>query len=242
MEAAEKFHNTDKGDVSELLTKIEALKSEKLRLSDENKGMKEKVNKLDQEVGHLHAMEEETDEWDEEESSEAKQEVVELKRGLEEKVLMIERLRSEIAEFRKEKVKAEKKGRELETKIGILEVRAKDEWGKKTRVQEEMKQRINEFRKKIQYLEDEVAETRNELRRRNRVKLQCEKKVMGLEKMMLEFKDTVDEKTIETAMSGKVRDIGCEDKGANVPIVVAGGVAAIVVAAAVVNRCPWKRS
>ncbi|XP_039059543.1 peroxisomal and mitochondrial division factor 2-like [Hibiscus syriacus] len=271
-ETAEKFHNTDEGEISELLTKIEALKSEKLQLSHENEGMEEQVNKLNQKVDHLHAMEEETDEWEDEDSSfldsiaersadleievnrlqhdlisstrevgEAKREVIGLKTGLEEKALVIERLRSEIAEFRKEKVKVEKKGRELETKIRILEIRFKEEKGKKTRVQDEMKERIREFRKKIQYLEDEVAEAGDELRRSKRVRRQCQKKVMGLEEKMLEFKDTVDEKTIEAAMSRKV-DIDCQDKGVNVPIVAAGTVAAIVVAAAMGNRCLRKQS
>ncbi|GMI99297.1 peroxisomal and mitochondrial division factor 2 [Hibiscus trionum] len=264
----ETFHDSGDDKISELLNKIEALKIEKLKLTHENKGMKEKMNKLSQEVNNREeAMRQEIDEWDEDSSflesiavrsadleievtrlqhdlitsmrevGEAKQEVIELKRGLEDKALVIERLRSEIAELRKEKVKAEKKGRELETKIGILEVRVKEERGKKTRVQEEMKERIIEFEKKIRDLEDEVAKTGDELKRSKQIKRQCEEEVMGLEKKMLEFKDTVDDKTFEAALSGKARDIGCEDKGLNVPIVAAGTVAAIVVAAAVANRC-----
>ncbi|KAK8586789.1 hypothetical protein V6N13_085811 [Hibiscus sabdariffa] len=269
----ETFHDTDEDKISDLLNKIEALKTEKLKLANENRGMKEKMNKLSQEVHtREEAMRQEIDDWDEDSSflesiavrssdleievtrlqhdlvtsirevGEAKQEVIELKRGLEEKALVIERLRSKIAELRKEKVKAEKKGRELETKIGILEVRVKEERGKKTRVQEEMKEKINEFEQKIRDLEDEVAKTGDELKRSKQVKRQCEERVMGLKKKMLEFKDTVDDKTIEAALSGKARDIGCEDKGLNVPIVAAGTVAAIVVAAAVANRCLVKRS
>ncbi|KAK8710098.1 hypothetical protein V6N13_145438 [Hibiscus sabdariffa] len=270
---AETFHDTDEDKISELLNKIEALKTEKLKLANENRGMKEKMNKLSQEVHtREEAMRQEIDDWDEDSSflesiavrsadleievtrlqhdlvtsirevGEAKQEVIELKRGLEEKALVIERLRSRIAELRKEKVKAEKKGRELETKIGILEVRVKEERGKKSRVQEEMKEKINEFEKKIRDLEDEVAKTGDELKRSKQVKRQCEERVMGLKKKMLEFKDTVDEKTFEAALSGKARDIGCQDKGLNVPIMAAGTVAAIVVAAAVANRCLVKRS
>ncbi|KAL4352056.1 hypothetical protein GQ457_06G042540 [Hibiscus cannabinus] len=269
----ETFHDTDEDKISELLNKIEALKTEKLKLANENRGMKEKMNKLSQEVHtREEAMRQEIDDWDEDSSflesiaarsadleievtrlqhdlvtsirevGEAKQEVIELKRGLEEKALVIERLRSRIAELRKEKVKAEKKGRELETKIGILEVRVKEERGKKTRVQEEMKEKINEFEKKIRDLEDEVAKTGDELKRSKQVKRQCEERVMGLKKKMLEFKDTVDEKTFEAALSGKARDIGCQDKGLNVPIMAAGTVAAIIVAAAVANRCLVKRS
>ncbi|KAE8694363.1 putative Phy rapidly regulated 1 [Hibiscus syriacus] len=271
VETTEEFHETGEGKISELLNKLEALKSEKLKLTHENKRMKEKMNKLNQEVDHLHSREEEMrqdiDDWDEDTSflesiatrsadleievtrlqhdlitsmrevGEAKQEVTELKNGLEEKTLVIERLRSEISELIKDKVKAEKRGRELETKIGLLEVRVKEERGKKTRVQDEMEERMTELKKKIQDLEDEVAQTNHKLKRSKQVKRQCQEKVMGLEKKMLEFQDTLDQNTIEAALSGKVKDIGCKDKGLNVPIMAAGMVAAVVVVAAVVDRC-----
>ncbi|KAE8675679.1 putative Phy rapidly regulated 1 [Hibiscus syriacus] len=276
METTEELNDTGEGKISELLNKIEALKSEKLKLTHENKRMKEKMNKLNQEVDHLHGREEEMrqdiNDWDEDTSflesiatrsadleievtrlqhdlitsmrevGEAKQEVIELKNGLKEKASVIERLRSEIADLIKDKVKAEKRGRELEMKIELLEARVKEERGKKTRLQDEMEERINELKKKIEDLEDEVAKTNDELKRSKQVKRQCEEKVLGLEKKMLAFKDTVDKKTIEAALRGKVKDIGCEDKGLNVPIVAAGMVAAVFVVAVVVDRCLRKHS
>ncbi|XP_017629130.1 peroxisomal and mitochondrial division factor 2-like [Gossypium arboreum] len=173
------------------------------------------------------------------EVGEAKKEVIQLKKALEEKALVIERLRHEIAELRKEKVKREKKGRELEAKIGILEVRVTEERGKKSRVQEEMKERIDELKKKIEDLEADAAKMSNELKRRKEEKRQCEEKAMGLEFNMLALKDMVDEKTNE-AKSGKVKDIGYIDKRLEVPIATVGTVAAIAVVVAVWDKVETK--
>ncbi|XWS30080.1 hypothetical protein CRYUN_Cryun24cG0087600 [Craigia yunnanensis] len=179
------------------------------------------------------------------EADEANREVVELKRGLEEKGLVIERLDKQIAELKKEKVEREKKESDLERKLGVLEVRETEERSKKVKVEEEMGEKIDEFKKKVVDLEAEVARTRAELEISNEEKRESEEKAMGLQLNMLALKEVVEERTRE-AINGKAREIvervGCNEKGLNVPVVAAGTAGSIVVAAAVVYLCCWKRS
>ncbi|XWS41064.1 hypothetical protein CRYUN_Cryun17cG0048400 [Craigia yunnanensis] len=179
------------------------------------------------------------------EVDEANKEMVELKKGLEEKGLVIEKMEKEISELKKENVENETKERELERKLGVLEVREAEERNNKVRVEEEMREKIDEFKKKVEELEAEVAKTKAELEIRKEEKRESEEKAMVLELKMLELKELVEERTSE-AIKGKgraiVESVGCEKKGLNVPVVAAGTAGAIIVAAAMVYLCCRKRS
>ncbi|XVE83607.1 hypothetical protein DITRI_Ditri16bG0100700 [Diplodiscus trichospermus] len=278
-QTAEDFYDADEAKITELSSKIEALESENLKLSNENKEEKEKIKKLTLQLDQLRNKEEEMrlqmDQWEEDnrvlesiaarsaeletevsrlqhdlitsmsEVEEVNKDVVEFKRGLEEKALVIERLDKEIDELKKEKVESEKKVRDLERKIGVLEVREMEERSKKVRIEEEMREKIDEFKNKVEELEAELAGTRAELERSKEEKREYEEKAMVLELNMLELKGAVEERTSE-AINGKVREnlesVGCEEKGLNAPVVAAGTAGAVAVAAAVVYLCCRKPS
>lgn len=69
--------------------------------------------------------------------------VVELKKELLEKVESFERFEKEVEGLRKVRGEGEKKGRDLERKVGVLEVRLMEERSKKVRVEEEMREKGN---------------------------------------------------------------------------------------------------
>ncbi|GAV65173.1 hypothetical protein CFOL_v3_08688 [Cephalotus follicularis] len=104
------------------------------------------------------------------EVEEANVEISALKRVLGEKDGKIEVLEREIEGLRKDKADNERKERELERKLGVLEVREIEERSKRIRVEEEMRERIDEkerevsgFKKKVEGLEFEVANNWKEL-------------------------------------------------------------------------------
>ncbi|XP_031267040.1 peroxisomal and mitochondrial division factor 2-like [Pistacia vera] len=90
-------------------------------------------------------------------------EVVELKKSLGEKGVKLEGLEKEIDGLKSEKVDSEKKVKELERKVGTLEVRELEEKSKSVRVEEEMRGKIDDkereisgCKKKVNVLESEL--------------------------------------------------------------------------------------
>ncbi|CAB4304366.1 unnamed protein product [Prunus armeniaca] len=172
--------------IKELTTEIEKLKrgekdtKEKLRemeleieRNDEGKNVLESVAnramELETEVSRLQqdlisAMAE---------VEEANNEVADLKRVLGEKGAKIDRLEKELESLKKAKAESEKWVRELERKIGVLEVKETEEKSKRIRVEEEMRERLDEkenelslFKKKIEELESVITKNGVELGKR----------------------------------------------------------------------------
>lgn len=106
------------------------------------------------------------------EGAEANTEVVELKRVLEAKGEKIDTLEKELESLKKAKADSEKRVRELERKIGVLEVKETEEKSKRIRVEEEMRERLEEkdgevslFKMKIVELEAVIARNGVELQK-----------------------------------------------------------------------------
>lgn len=106
------------------------------------------------------------------EGAEANTEVVELKRVLKEKGEKIDSLEKELESLKKAKADSEKRVRELERKIGVLEVKETEEKSKRVRVEEEMRERLEEkdgevglFKKKIVELEAVIGRNGVELQK-----------------------------------------------------------------------------
>lgn len=106
------------------------------------------------------------------EVGEANTEVVELKRVLEAKGEKIDSLEKELESLKKAKADSEKRVRELERKIGVLEVKETEEKSKRVRVEEEMRERLEEkdgevglFKKKIVELEAVIGRNGVELQK-----------------------------------------------------------------------------
>ncbi|KAL4622272.1 hypothetical protein ACB092_06G285500 [Castanea dentata] len=148
------------------------------------------------------------------EGEEANKEASELKRALGEKGERVERLEREVESLRKEKLESEKRVRELERKVGVLEMKEVEEKSKRVRIEEEMRDKIDEkereiggFRKKVQELETVVAKSGAELEKWVREKLGLEEslrksdeKAKVTESMMLGLKKEVEE--AEKVISG----------------------------------------
>ncbi|CAN6571230.1 unnamed protein product [Malus baccata var. baccata] len=194
------------------------------------------------------------------EGEDANHEVAELKRELEEKGEKIDSLEKEVESLKKAKADSEKRVRELERKIGVLEVKETEEKSKKIRVEEEMRERLDEkeselilFKKKVEDLESVVAKNSAELGKRvnERVNVeaalkesedkcramemkmgQLQKDVMDAEKVITGLKERTLEAINGTANEMKEILEGGEtgSKGLSLPVV--AGTTGVVVAAA----------
>ncbi|KAM0959253.1 hypothetical protein EV1_024245 [Malus domestica] len=197
------------------------------------------------------------------EGEDANHEVAELKRELEEKGEKIDSLEKEVESLKKAKADSEKRVRELERKIGVLEVKETEEKSKKIRVEEEMRERLDEkeselilFKKKVEDLESVVAKNSAELGKRvnERVNVeaalresedkyramemkmgQLQKDVMDAEKVITGLKERTVEAINGTANEMKEILEGGETglKGLSLPVV-AGSTGVVVAAAAAV--------
>ena len=148
------------------------------------------------------------------ESEEANKEASDLKRALGEKGERVEGLEREVESLKKEKLESEKRVRELERKVGILEMKEIEDKSKKVRIEEEMREKIDEkeseidgFRKKVQELESVVVKKGAELEKWMREKLgleeslkESDEKAKVTESMMLGLKKEVEE--AEKVISG----------------------------------------
>ncbi|XP_044493168.1 peroxisomal and mitochondrial division factor 2-like [Mangifera indica] len=273
-QTAESFYDLDQDNkIAELSIKTEALEKE-------NREMKERIKKLnidiegseeDQKVFEsiaARALELETEvaRLQHElitvtsEGDEASVEAAELKKSLEEKGVKLEVLEKEIDGLKTEKADNEKKVRELERKFGTLEVRELEEKNKRVRVEEEMREKINEkerelsgFKKKVNDLESELDIIKVERKSVEESLKETESKSKEMEVKISELEEEIEEaKTLISGLkenkldgfNGNVRDfkLSVDDgrKSLNMqwPVVAA---TASVVAVAVVGVCYARR-
>lgn len=275
--------------VLDLSKKIESLELEKLQLVDENAETKERIKKLTAEIEELKnddagkkeklgEMEKEIERSDEGKKAleaiaaravELETDVSRLQHDLISAMSEVEEgnkevieLKREVETLKNEKVESEKRVRELERKVGVLEVKEIEEKSKKVRIEEEMREKIDEkereiggFRKKVEDLESLIANKGVEFEKWMREKLglealvreseekakSMESKFFGLQKEVEEAEKVIsglNEKAVD-AINGSVngirtRDIGGENKGLKLdwPVVAAGSSGAIAFAAA----------
>ncbi|KAM1010671.1 hypothetical protein ACFX2C_046123 [Malus domestica] len=195
------------------------------------------------------------------EGEDANNEVAELKRVLGERGEKIDSLEKELESLKKAKADSEKRIRELERKIGVLEVKETEEKSKKIRVEEEMRERLDEkeselslFKKKVEDLESVIVKNNAELGKRVSEKLnveaalrESEDKCRGMEMKLGKLqKDVLDaEKVINGLKERTVGEINgtvnevkeipreTESKGLSLPVV-AGSTGVVVATAAAV--------
>ena len=222
-----KFNSESKERVKKLSLEIKelqndnALKKEKLKeMEKEIEWFREVLNTLELVAKRAVELETEVSRMQHDlistmsESEEANKEASELKRALGEKGERVEGLEREVESLKKEKLESEKRVRELERKVGVLEMKEIEDKSKKVRIEEEMREKIDEkereidgFRKKVQELESVVVKKGAELEKWMREKLgleeslkESDEKAKVTESMMLGLKKEVEE--AEKVISG----------------------------------------
>jgi chromosome segregation ATPase len=158
-----------------------------------------------------------------------------------------------IEEVKKEKAETEMKAKELERKVGVLELKEIGEKNKKVRLGEEMREKMSEkdmeifeCKKRIEELESQVVE-KESLEKKLR---ETEEKVKEMEGKLVELQNEVQE--AEKVVGGLQErtgevingiEIKSREKGFKVqpPVVAIGSVGAILAAAAVIYVCYARR-
>lgn len=201
-------------------------------------------------------------------AEEARTDAAELRRVLKEKESRLENLEREVEGLKQGKVDSDMKVRDLERKVGVLEKREIEEKSKKIRVEEEMRDKIDEkekqirgFTQKIEELEMIVVEKGSELETWVKEKLnleealrESEEKARNMESNIAQLRENAEEaeKVIRTLKEKAVEVVntavnGVDDevkglKGLNLQWpAVAGTVGAIAAAAAVIYVCYGRR-
>lgn len=178
-------------------------------------------------------------------SEEANAAIYELKRALGEKDVKLDELKNEIVE-------TEQIVRELERKIGVLEVKESEERSKWVRIEEEMKEKLSEnereifqYRNRFLELESEVAKkeglenrmkaSQEKLRDMEAKTAELLKEAEKAEKVVGGFK----ERTVEAINGIQVESTDQVSKGLKMqwPLLAVGSTGAIAAAAAVVYVC-----
>lgn len=254
-----------KDEIKKLTLELDQLKSDEQQMKEKLDGMEKEIDHSDEEKRLLESVAARAVELETEvarlqhdlimamnDGDEANAEVGELKEQLGEKGSKIEELEKEIDNLNKSKAESEKRLRELERKIGVLEVREMEEKSKKLRMEEEMRDRINEkekeisgFKKKVDELESEVVQLQTSMAEKKVVEealkkseeyaavmegkiLLLQKDVEEAEKLVTDLKGSKAE-----VINGNTRNIGGA-KELDFPIIAAGSTGAVLVAAAVV--------
>jgi chromosome segregation ATPase len=180
------------------------------------------------------------------EGDEAHKEVAELKRVVSQKEVQIE-------EVKKEKAETEMKAKELERKVGVLELKEIGEKNKKVRLGEEMREKMSEkdmeifdCKKRIEELESQVVEKEsleNKLRETEEKVKEMEGKLVELQKEVQEAEKVVGGLQERTGEVINGIEIKSREKGFKVqpPVVAIGSVGAILAAAAVIYVCYARR-
>ncbi|XP_054819767.1 peroxisomal and mitochondrial division factor 2-like [Prosopis cineraria] len=96
---------------------------------------------------------------------EARTECAKLRTVLQEKESMVSDLKWEVEELKQAKLEIEKKARELEKKIGVLEMKEIEEKSKKIRVEEELREEIDEKEKEIRGVRHKLEKLQRLLQR-----------------------------------------------------------------------------
>ncbi|KAJ4729049.1 peroxisomal and mitochondrial division factor 2-like [Melia azedarach] len=134
------------------------------------------------------------------EGEEATAEVAELKKVLAENGVKLEGLEKEVDGLKKDKAESEKKVRELERKVGLLEVREMEERSKRLRVEEEMREKLDDkekeisgFRKKVDDLEGELDKWKSEKNSVEQTLKESESKSDAMEEKILQLQKEIEE-------------------------------------------------
>ncbi|KAK7300139.1 hypothetical protein RJT34_10974 [Clitoria ternatea] len=200
-------------------------------------------------------------------AEEAKSEAVDLRKELAARDDKVDYLEREVAGLKKVKAESEVKIRDLERKIGALETKEIEERNKRIRVEEEMREKIDEkereikvLRQKVEELEKVAAAKKSELDEVVNKKLrledalrEAEEKAKSLESNVLQLREeaaeaervivSLNEKAVEVTIDRGVNGSHAEGKGLKLqwPVVAAGSTGAVVAAAAVIYVCYAKR-
>lgn len=265
-----------KDKMKKLTLELDQLKSDEQQMKEKLDGMEKEMDHSDEEKKLLESVAARAVELETEvarlqhdlitamnEGDEASAEVGELKEQLGEKGLKIEELDKEIVSLNKAKAESEKRLRELERNIGVLEMREMEEKSKKLRMEEEMRDRINEkekeisgFKKKVDELESEVNRTgvllqtsMAEKKAMEEALKESEEKARTMDAKILLLQNEVGEaeklvndlkeRKVEL-INGNTRNI-CGTKGLDFPTIAAGSTGAVLVAAAVVYLYACRR-
>uniref|UniRef100_A0A2P2JNG7 Uncharacterized protein MANES_02G084200 n=1 Tax=Rhizophora mucronata TaxID=61149 RepID=A0A2P2JNG7_RHIMU len=184
------------------------------------------------------------------EGEEANAEVSQLKKALAEK-------ESKLEETQKERVETDRKLRDLERKVGVLEVREMEEKSKKVRIEEEMREKVAEKEREIVGYKTRNEELEKQVVKREvlEAKLrESEEKAREMEAKMLELQQQVEEagdliggmkgKTVQSLNGIEVESTekGLNGLNAQWPVLAVGSTCAIAVTAAVVYVCYAKRN
>ena len=195
-------------------------------------------------------------------AEEARTEAAELRKLLSEKVSRAESLEREVESLKKVKSESEAKIRDLERKIGVLEKKEVEERSKRIRVDEEMRDKIQEKDKEILGLGQKIKELENfadskksELEEWLKEKLSLKEALKGSEERARSLELSVarlreeageaenvirslNEKFVKSVNGGMNGNgvVGGEGKGLKVqwPVLAAGSTGAIVAVAAVI--------
>lgn len=153
------------GDTS--AAKIASLERERDKLATENAKKSEDVKKLKAEIerwcGDTAAEADTETARLRQEAEEARAEVAELRKVLEERECKVEILEREGRMSKQGNAESEMKVRDLERKVGVLEMKAVEERSKRVRVEEEMREKVDEKEREIEELDNVLIENQIEL-------------------------------------------------------------------------------
>lgn len=215
--------------VTELTKRVESLELEKKEMKDTIKKLSIEIEGSEEDKRILESIAARADELEIEvsrlqhdlvtsmsEGDELGAEVAELKRVLGEKEGKLEGLEREVDGLKKEKVESEKKVRELERNVGLLEVREMEEKSKRVRVEEEMREKLDEkdrevsgFKKKIDDLESELDKCRSEKNSAEQTTKEMEERILLWQKEIVETEKVIaglKDKTLD-GVNGTARDV-----------------------------------
>ncbi|XP_061356060.1 peroxisomal and mitochondrial division factor 2-like [Gastrolobium bilobum] len=251
--------------------KIEALERERDELASENAEKEKEIKKLRKEIEGLRsdgsekkaaeviaarAAELETELArlqhdtisDMSAAEEARAEAAELRKALDERESRVEVLEREVKGLKQVNAESEMKVRDLERKIGVLEMKETEERSKRVRVEEEMRENFDEKEREIEEFKHKIEELENVVMGK---KIESEKWV--IEKMNMEEKTRIMELSIveaekvirimnEKGTNGAVNGVHGEVKGLEVQWpVVAGSAGALAAVVAVIYFCFGKK-
>lgn len=233
-QTAEDFFDPDQDSnnnnkVTELTKRVESLELEKKEMKDTIKKLSIEIEGSEEDKRILESIAARADELEIEvsrlqhdlvtsmsEGDELGAEVAELKRVLGDKGVKLEGLEREVDGLKKEKVESEKKVRELERNVGLLEVREMEEKSKRVRVEEEMREKLDEkdreisgFKKKVDDLESELDKCKSEKNSAEQTMKEMEERILLWQKEIVETEKVIaglKDKTLD-GVNGTARDV-----------------------------------
>lgn len=210
LERADLVRGSDetKERIRELLDEIERLKSEEASMGEKLERMETEIELAEEGKRAMESIVKRAVELETEvsrlqhdlistmsEGEEANKEIAELKTVVDEKGQRVEVLEIELENLKTGRAESEMKVRDLERKIGVLEVREIEGKSEKLRVERELKEKIGEKEKEITELKDKVESLEVVVRR----------EALELEKLKKE-KSGLDESLWESEKKAKVME------------------------------------